>query len=181
MITPTPDPRLVAVVATILQNAHEIVSAFDHVGAIPGRGFDLAACCAMAQEESGGRMVWGADPWDQEAYPKGEALEPGLREQPVTQANYQPYKHRRDDGMQPQGCGITQLTSPELQVAAEKAGGCWVPFHNARVGFDVLRSLFVREVSSPAAFAAYNGSGPAAQAYGQRVAGLQVSWRGRLA
>lgn len=180
-MTTTPDPKVVAIVAQQLQNAETIVSAFNHVGAAPATGFDLAACCAMVQEESGGRMVWGADPWDQAAYPLGLALPASLNEQPVTEQNYHTYRASRDLGRQPQGCGIAQLTSPGLQRAAELAGGCWVPFYNARVGFTVLRDLFAGPRSTTAAFAAYNGSGPAADAYGVRVEALRLDWRQRLA
>jgi hypothetical protein len=180
-MTTTPDPKVVAIVAQQLQNAETIVSAFKHVGADPATGFDLAACCAMAQEESGGRMVWGADPWDQAAYPLGLALPANLNEQPVTEQNYHTYRASRDLGRQPQGCGIAQLTSPALQRAAELAGGCWVPFYNARVGFTVLRDLFDSHALPTAAFAAYNGSGPAADAYGVRVGLLRLGWQQRLA
>lgn len=181
MTVPVPDPRLVVIVAETLENAHDIVSAFNHVGPVAAVGFDLAACCAMVQDESGGRNVWGADPWDQAAYPKGLALDPALNEQPVTEANYRPYRLRRIEGCQPQGCGPTQLTDAALQTEAEVDGGCWVPFYNCRVGFDVLRSLFAGHNGAEAGFAAYNGSGPAAVAYGERVAALQDEWRSRLA
>lgn len=180
-MTTTPDPKVVAIVAQQLQNAETIVSAFNHVGADPATGFDLAACCAMAQEESGGRMVWGGDPWDQAAYPLGLALPATLNEQPVTETDYHVYRDRRNLGYQPQGCGIPQLTRPALQRAAELAGGCWVPFYNARVGFAVLRELFDSHALPAAAFAAYNGSGPAADAYGVRVGLLRLDWQQRLA
>jgi hypothetical protein len=176
----TPDPKVVAIVAQTLDNAHDIVSAFNHVEADAATGFDLAACCAMAQEESGGRMIWGADPWNSTFYPLGVALVSALNEQPVTEGNYQPYKVRRNRGMQPQGCGITQLTSVSLQRSAERAGGCWVPFYNALIGFRFLCILIHAHGSAQAGFAAYNGSGPAAEAYGVRVEALRLSWAQRL-
>lgn len=168
------------VVAETLENAHTIVSAFDHVGEVVHAGFGLAACCAMVEKESGGRMVWGADPWDSAAYPHGLALPVDLQEQPVTEANYHAYRDRRNGGMQPQGCGITQLTSPSLQVEAERAGGCWVPFYNVVIGFHYLRGLFVAHGSALAGFTAYNGSGPAALAYGQQAVGLMNAWQRRF-
>ena len=179
-MTLTPNPATVAKVSAVFQNAHDIVSAYNHVGRDAAVSFDLAACCAMVQQESGGRMIWGADPWDRAAYPKGLALPVELQEQPVTEADYHVYRGRRNAGMQPQGCGIAQLTSPSLQVAAEHAGGCWVPFYNARVGFQFLRGLFAHHGGPVAGFAAYNGSGPAAQAYGERVAALRSEWLVRL-
>jgi hypothetical protein len=176
-----PDPRQVAVVGETLENAEVIVSAFDHVGSLTFVGFGLAACCAMVEEESGGRMIWGADPWNPVLYPSGLALPRDLEEQPVTQDDYVRYRAQRNRGLQPQGCGICQLTNPELQHAAEIAGGCWVAFYNARTGFAVLRGIFTREPSPAAAFAAYNGSGPAAEAYGDRVEALRLAWAQRLA
>lgn len=174
------DHRVTVVVAQTLQNAPVIVSAFDHVGASAPVGFTLAACCAMVENESGGRMIWGADPWNQAAYPKGAALDPSLHEQPVTEQNYHVYRWRRNGGMQPQGCGITQLTSESLQVAAELAGGCWVPFYNCRIGFAFLRSLFEREGGELGGFAAYNGSGPAAWDYARRAVQLAADWQQRF-
>lgn len=176
----TTNQRLEAAIAGTLDNAHTILSAFDHIGSEGAVGFDLAACCAMVELESGGRMVWGADPWNQGAYPKGAALPVSLHEQPVTEADYHAYRARRNEGLQPQGCGITQLTSPTLQVAAERAGGCWVPFYNCRVGFGFLKALFREHAGAAGGFAAYNGSGPAAAAYGQRAVGLQAAWQARV-
>ena len=164
------DPKLEAAIAALpLSNSHIIISAFTHVGADHLVGFTLAACCAMVENESGGRMIWGADPWNRGAYPRGEALSPVLHEQPVTEENYHIYRARRNSGMQPQGCGITQLTSPSLQIEAEKAGGCWVPFYNCVIGFHFLRGLFVSHGSALGGFTAYNGSGPAATAYAERA------------
>lgn len=163
-----------------LDNAHVIISAFDHLGPNPKVGFSLAACCAIVEKESGGRMIWGADPWDEAAYPKGIALDSSLNEKPVTELNYHAYKARRNSGLQPQGCGITQLTYPALQVEAEKAGGCWVPFYNCLVGFRYLRDLFVTHGSAQAGFAAYNGTGPAAVEYGDLAVALADSWQARF-
>lgn len=173
------DPIEAEVVKT-LENAHDIVSAFNHLGADLKVGFTLAACCAVVEQESGGRMIWGADPWNQVAYPKGLALDPSLNEKPVTELNYHAYKARRNRGMQPQGCGITQLTYPPLQVEAEEAGGCWVPFYNCLIGFKYLRELFTTHGSAEAGLAAYNGSGSAAQQYGARAFALAEAWQVRF-
>jgi hypothetical protein len=118
------DEKLVGVISKTLENAPIILSAFNHVGRDQSVGFTLAVCCAMAQKESGGRMIWGADSWNKAAFPRGAALDPASDEQPVTQANYHVCKARRDGGMQPQRCGITQLTTASLQIQAETAGGC---------------------------------------------------------
>lgn len=176
----TTNEKLVSTVAATLENAATIVSAFDHVGPDPRVGFDLAAACAMVELESGGAHVWGHDPWNAVEYPKGIALPPSLNGSPVTEADYHAYKAKRNGRMQPQGCGITQLTSPVLQIAAERAGGCWVPFYNCRVGFGFLLALFREHGSAIAGFTAYNGSGPAAVAYGEKAVGIMGGWQARF-
>lgn len=180
-MTDTPDPKVVKIVGAVLENADVIVSAFLHVRPNPATGFDLSACLAMVQEESGGNNVWGADAWNPEAYPAGLALPVELNEQEVTEADYHAYRAKRNRGLQPQGCGLTQLTSEGYQHSAELAGGCWIPFYNARTGFAILRGLFARYKTPVDAFAAYNGSGPAADAYGARVAAFRTTWQDRLA
>lgn len=176
-----PDHATVEIVAAVLANAEVIVSAYNHVGDHPATGFALAACCAMAEEESGGEHIWGHDAWDPIAYPRGKALPIELEGKPVHERDYIIYKRLRNNGLQPQGCGITQLTSAGYQEDAEHAGGCWVPFFNARTGFAILKGLFAREGNPTAGFAAYNGSGAAALAYGERVEALRVGWAQRLA
>jgi len=174
------DQKLIGLISQTLQNAPIILRAFNHVGRDQNVGFTLAAACAMVQKESGGKMIWGADPWNRAAFPKGAALDPALHEQPVTAANYHAYAARRDAGMQPQGCGITQLTSPSLQKQADQAGGCFVPFANVVAGFQFLRSQFEAGGSQHAGFRNYNGSGPAAEAYADGAVKLAAEWQARI-
>jgi hypothetical protein len=164
-----------------LDNGIAAAQAFARVGARERVGFDLAACCALLVNESNGRNLWGGDPWDRGAYPRGIALNPTLNETTVTQLVYTTYKLRRDAGLQPQGCGPCQLTDASLQIEAEKLGGCWVPVHNMTVGFRFLQQLFVEHRGAFAGFSAYNGSGPAAENYAQRASGQQAEWRDWLA
>ena len=119
------DEKLVGVISEMLQNAPIILSAFNKVGHDQNVGFTLAAACAMVQKESGGRMIWGADPWNEAAFPKGAALDPALHEQAVTEPELPRVQGRAGTaGMQPQGCGITQLTS----------ASCWGRFRPSRPG-----------------------------------------------
>lgn len=180
MTTSPVDQKLIGVIGETLQNAPIILRAFNHVGHDQTVGFTLATACAMVQKESGGRMIWGADPWNKAAFPKGAALDPALHEQPVTAANYHAYAARRDAGMQPQGCGITQLTSPSLQKQADQAGGCFVPLDNAVTGFRFLRAQFETGGSEHAGFRNYNGSGPAAEAYADGAVKLAAEWQSRI-
>lgn len=175
-----PDPKQIEIVSTTLRNAHELVSAYDHLAHVTIQGFDLAACCAVVQLESGGRNIWGADPWDPRAYPAGLALPVELQEQPVTEDNYRAYRARRNRGCQPQGCGPMQLTSASYQETAEIAGGCWAPFYNFRTGFAILAGLFARAGTAEEAFASYNGSGPAATEYGERAEAARALWLTKL-
>jgi hypothetical protein len=159
----------------------QTLAAFKLIGPIPKVGFSLAACCAVLDNETGGgENVWGHDPWDEEAYPKGIAHPAGPPNDPVTQWTYTQYKEKRDAGMQPQGCGPCQLTDASLQIEAEKLGGCWVPQHNMTIGFRFLSQLFLEHGSAEAGFAAYNGSGPDAEEYGVRAAALADEWQARF-
>jgi hypothetical protein len=160
-----------------IANGPAIIQAFNQLGAEPAVGFTLAACLAVVENESSGENVWGHDPWNEGAYPKGEAHPPGPALDPVTQESYTRYKLLRDQGLQPQGCGPCQLTSTDLQVAAERAGGCWIPVHNCYIGFGYLRRLFVAHQAAAGGFAAYNGSGPAAAVYAGRAMAWTARWQ----
>jgi hypothetical protein len=141
----------------------------------------LARCLAMLENESGGRNIFGADPWDPGAYPRGAALPPEWRDSEVTQHRYTIYKERRNAGCQPNGVGPTQITDASLQEAAERAGGCWIPLHNMSVGFGFLHGLIEQLGSVWDGFRAYNGSGPAADAYADRALERAELWEHRLA
>lgn len=170
----------IEIIGRELENAKSIVAAFYAVGQDGPSGFMLASVCATVQDESGGRNIFGGDPWDSEAYPRGAALPEAWHEQPVTRYKYTLYKMRRNRGMQPNGVGPGQLTSTSLQVEAEKAGGCWKPYPNLVVSFHYLKQLFMITGSAEFGYQRYNGSGPAALAYGSRLMGLRAQWIERL-
>lgn len=133
---------------------------------------ELAAAATLLGMESGG----GANIWGHDAVPTGGAYVKGG---PVTEGNYRAYRDALLGGKaKPQGCGPTQLTWRPYQALADTRGGCWRWEVNAAVGFEVLAG-HLRE-HGDRGFAAYNGSGPAARAYGERAAGLLASWRRRL-
>lgn len=131
----------------------------------------LARCLALLENESAGRNVFGGE--------EG-ACPPEWLEQEVTQHRYTIYKARRNNGMAPNGVGPTQLTDPNLQEAAEHAGGCWIPLHNMQIGFSFLHQLIQREGNPQAGFQAYNGTGPQAQAYALRAIERTSIWEIRL-
>lgn len=129
---------------------------------------------ALVEQESSFRNVYGSDP-----RPNGGTAD--LMGKPVTKLNYTAYRGRRGSrgqgGMQ--GVGPCQLTWWEFQDFADKLGGCWVPKHNIRVGFDVLASL-IQQRGMRKGIARYNGDGPAADNYATGVLSKQAKWHERL-
>lgn len=152
-----------------LSNAEDIIKAYN-VEKTRHERLDLSACCTMLQVETGGANIYGHDP-----VRRGQSF--GGH---VTHANYFAYKVRRKLGMGNQGVGPCQLTSPGLQDAADRRGGCWKPLHNMTVGFDFLAELLGRHGTWRLAFQHYNGSGPAAVHYGDTAAALIKLWHNRF-
>lgn len=152
-----------------LQNGPDILRASRAVG------LELSYCCALLEMESGGRNIFGGDPWNSNEFPRGAALPSSWDESVVTRTKYTYYKMRRNKGMQPNGVGPCQLTSAGLQIAAEKRGGCWKPLHNMEIGFTLLKELIDKN-GEQLGYQEYNGSGPAAEAYGRNATGLQIQW-----
>jgi hypothetical protein len=147
-----------------------IANAEDVVAAAHSRGVPLSVACAMLDQESHGANVFGHDP-----VRRGQVV--GGR---VTRARYARYKFLRRRGYGNQGVGPCQLTSPGLQDAADRLGGCWKPLHNMEVGFSFLVSLKHEFGSWQLAFQHYNGAGPAAVAYGQRADADRLRWHDRF-
>ena len=99
----------------------------------------------------------------------------------VTRSAYLAYKQAVAAGRAGrQGVGPCQLTYGPLQEQADKAGGCWDPAANMRVGFAHLAGL-IRSHGLHDGFRRYNGSGPAAVAYANDAMHRLGTWRGRLA
>lgn len=140
----------------------------------------LPRCLAMLEMESGGRNVFGGDPWNSEEYPKGPALPDKWHDTDVNWIKYESYKHKREQGLQPNGVGPTQLTSVFLQVAADKKGGCDNPLPNMEVGFAYLHGLILRAGDPWAGARDYNGSGPAAESYANNFMLRAEAWERRL-
>jgi hypothetical protein len=161
------DRRLAEVI-----EANGITNAADAVAAAGATGLALSYACALLENESAGRNIFGADPG-------GNALPRTWFDTPVTRTKYTIYKMRRNLGMTPNGVGPCQLTSIGLQKDAEKAGGCWKPRHNMGVGFTFLRQLQDAH-GSQGGFRAFNGSGPAAVAYGERAIRRAAEWHQRF-
>jgi hypothetical protein len=123
---------------------------------------ELAVLVAVLfMESSGGDNVFGHDP----------TICAGWGE--VTKAKYAAYLRLRAETGQCQGVGPCQLTSASLQTEADNAGGCYLPIHNLAVGAHYLAEILAAHKGQLLpSLTAYNGSGPAANAYGQRAVAL---------
>lgn len=127
-------------------------------------GFDFALVCAvLMQETAGGANVFGHDPTI--------FIGAGL----VTKSKYLAYRKMRDAMRKFQGVGGMQLTYGGFQDQADKQGGCWTPRANYRIGFEIVRGNIAR-YGLWAGVAAYNGSGPAARAYANRVLAIRATF-----
>lgn len=144
------------------------------VAAAQRAGLDLASAAAMIMgETAGGRMIYGHDNVSTGGiYTKGG---------PVTQANYRAFRLAQQAGkIGRQGVGDAQLTSEEFISRAEQIGpGPWDPFCNQLAGFIGLADR-QRRLGLQDGFRSYNGSGPAAVAYGLKRIGERNSWAARL-
>jgi hypothetical protein len=136
-------------------------------------GLELAAAATLLEKESGGgHNVWGHDNVKTGGhYVKGAE---------VKQEAYRNYKVARDRGqIGSQGVGPTQLTFKGFQDRADQRGGCFDWRVNCAVGFEILAD-HVRRLGTRDGFRAYNGSGPAAEAYAADAMGKLAAWRSRL-
>lgn len=140
-------------------------------------GIGPALAAAIVEKETGGRNVVGHD---RDSH--GRLIFPAKAGTVyVTEALYRSYKRARgahgQGGMQ--GMGPMQLTWWELQDAADKQGGCWVPRYNFRIGFRLLAAL-IETYGEFGGIKRYNGDGPAAEAYARDALAKRESWRKRL-
>jgi cell wall-associated NlpC family hydrolase len=131
----------------------------------------VCACAVLEQESSGGHNEFGHD---------GGASGNPIQGGPVTKQRYLEYKRYRDMGYLANGVGPMQLTWQGFQDQADRLGGCWQPDVNMRVGFSVLRAN-IRRDGMWAGYKAYNGTGPAADAYASSVMARTRRWQQLLA
>ena len=135
-------------------------------------GLPLKLACAMLEKESaGGHNVFGHDPGTIFA---GAGA--------VTEEKYREYKRKRvaSGNKLMQGVGPCQLTWWSIQDAADKAGGCWRPEINMRIGFGHLAGL-VKQHGEADGARRYNGSGDAAVAYSKDLLAKARKWETILA
>lgn len=150
-----------------LLKAHGVVNPLWTIAAARKAGLPLAYALALIEKESGkGFNLFGHDP----------TIFAGAGA--VTKAKYLAYRlaRRRSGNRQMQGVGPTQLTWWATQDAADRAGGCEKPLVNMTVGFTALARL-IRLHGPEKGAAAYNGSGPAAAAYGRDFVQKARRWQ----
>lgn len=137
------------------------------------------ACAMLEKETGGGHNEWGHDPT---IFVGGFDARNNIHYGPiVTEKAYAAYKAQRGPrgkgGMQ--GVGHCQLTYYTLQDQADKLGGCWKPEFNMQVGFKLLKD-HIQRYGIAAGGAAYNGTGPAAEAYGADFEKKSQRWAALL-
>lgn len=168
-----------SVPAAIKLRKYGIVNPLWTVQAAKEAGLPLHLACAFLEQESGcGHNEWGHDPT---IFIGGyDALHRHAYGETVTEDAYLAYKAQRGPtgrgGMQ--GVGPMQLTYFSFQDDADRRGGCWHPLHNMQTGFAYAVSL-IQHYGLVAGVKAYNGSGPAADAYSASVRSKAAHWSSR--
>lgn len=163
---------------TDVELAHKIHGIIEHdfhgdsvatnlVKAARHSGLRVSMGCALVEDESGFKNVFGHDP---------TIFSGGGR---VTRVRYLAYKALRKATGKMQGVGYVQLTWYEYQDEADKLGGCWKAYPNMLVGFRALAAN-IQAHGEHAGIAAYNGSGPAAEKYADLLIERARGWHDRL-
>jgi hypothetical protein len=132
----------------------------------------IALACALVEQESGFRNVYGHD----------DVRNPTPRGAQVTRENYLRYRAWRDQGLGSQGVGCTQLTWAPYQDRADRLGGCWRIENQLRVAFSVLADQIGRH-GVRGGLAAYEAGSPesaAGRRYAAEVLERRQDWERRL-
>jgi len=134
-------------------------------------GLPVSLACALVEQESGFRNVFGHD----------RVRWPQIRGGRVTRARYVRYRAlRRACGNQ--GVGVTQLTATAFQTRASRLGGCWKVTYQLRVGFEELARL-IGKYGRYRGLASYN-AGEAGwkngRGYADQVESRMRRWHERL-
>jgi hypothetical protein len=134
-------------------------------------GIPVSLGCALINQESGFRNIFGSDPVDHQYSTKGNYAHPLT----VTRARYKGYLKARKAGKGMQGVGPSQLTWYGYQDYADQIGGCWKPKYNIRAGFKLVKDK-IDQYGLKFGLAAYNGSGAAANRYSESVLDYKAKW-----
>lgn len=124
----------------------------------------LSYALALVEKESGYTNVFGHD-----------AVRNPIKGGRVTFVRYRGYLAYRKRGWGCQGVGPVQLTYFAFQDEADRIGGCHKPYASMTVGFRLLKTL-INQYGKEKGAASYNGTGPAAEAYGRDWVKKQAKW-----
>lgn len=130
-------------------------------------GLELALACALVEQESGGRNIFGCDHGD-----VGDT--PPYCHQQVTRDRVQRLRDGGNYTFGMNGVGLTQLTWWEIVERAEAEGGAHLPEAQCRVGFRLLKH-YVDAYPYLEALGAYNAG------EGNRQVGIDNGYAGALA
>lgn len=171
------------IIAARLDNAPAILAAASRAGV------DLALACALIEQESAGKNVYGHDSGgtystrdaevvlDGVTYPRGSDV-------PVTEANYARFTALVASGAKSNGVGPAQITYRGYFPDAERRGlRLWVPEDNLTFGLQILARHLSAGRSIAEAGTLYNRGNLTAgvTAYGRDLAAKTDRWRALLA
>lgn len=142
------------------------------VAAAKRAGLSVPLACALVEQESSFRNVFGHD-----------AVANPIKGGRVTRERFLRYRAFREQGLGAQGVGLTQLTFPPFQDRADALGGCWKVRHQLRVGFEFLAESIERH-GVRGGLSVYNAGSPAHAVgleYARKVLEREANWRAKLA
>lgn len=133
-------------------------------------GIGLALACALVEQESGFRNIFGGD------YGPAYRGRPPFYEERVTKAKV----HELLGQSLNNGVGLTQLTSRGYVIEAENLGGAHLARNQLRVGFQLLAGL-IKSLGKHNGIGAYNGGpGNPVDSYARSVEAKERTWETRL-
>lgn len=171
------------IIAARLDNAPAILAAASRAGV------DLALACALIEQESAGKNVYGHDSGgtystrdaevvlDGVTYPRGSDV-------PVTEANYARFVALVASGAKSNGVGPAQITYRGYFPDAERRGlRLWLPEDNLTFGLQIIARHLAAGRSIAEAGTLYNAGNLTAgvTAYGRDLETKTDTWRARLA
>ncbi|MGH3085974.1 MAG: peptidoglycan recognition protein family protein [Rubrobacteraceae bacterium] len=174
--------RVAAVVDAYFSSLHSTLAPYTPVGAIiydeaKRANLHITSACALVEQESAGRNVFGAD-WGTR-----RADHIPFAHLPVTgQRVRQLVAHVRAGGVS-NGVGLTQLTWRDFIYDAERRGGAHLPKHQCAVGFELLAGYYGKYPYLEA-IGAYNAGESnrrsVLRTYSAQFAQKHQAWRNRL-
>lgn len=147
------------------------------VQAAKATSLSLSLACALVEQESEGRNIFGAD------YPNHKEDSPPYNRHDVTKERVQKLRDGGNYTKGMNGVGLTQLTWWEFVERAEKLGGAHIPLNQCLVGFGILAD-YLNRYPYMEAIASYNAGEKnrlsVINTYAKQVADKHEKWKGLL-